>query len=64
MGKCIFKQKEERFASDARKNFVTVRMVKRWNRLPRKVDALFLKVFRARLDKAVSRLAKSRCPCP
>lgn len=62
MGKHSFKQKGERFASDVRKKFFTMR--KHWNSLPRKVDALLLKVFRARLDKPVSNLAKPRRPCP
>ncbi|KFW02308.1 hypothetical protein N327_05034, partial [Fulmarus glacialis] len=52
-----FKLKEGRFRFDIRKKFSTMRMVRHWNRLPREaVDAPSLKVFKARLDEALSNL--------
>ncbi|KFO86508.1 hypothetical protein N320_01855, partial [Buceros rhinoceros silvestris] len=52
-----FKLKEGRFRLDIRKRFVTVRVVRHWNRLPRKVvDAPSLEVFKVRLDGALSNL--------
>ncbi|KFQ48926.1 hypothetical protein N334_13748, partial [Pelecanus crispus] len=51
------KLKEGRFRSDIRKKFLTVRVVRHWNRLPREaVDAPSLEVFKARLDGALSNL--------
>jgi len=45
------------FRLDIRKKFFTMRMVKRWNRLPREaVDGPSLAVFKARLDGALSNL--------
>ncbi|KFP63583.1 hypothetical protein N322_06768, partial [Cariama cristata] len=42
------------FSLDIRKNFFTVRIVKRWNRLPRElVDSPSLEVFKKRLDAAL-----------
>ncbi|KFQ94198.1 hypothetical protein Y956_04531, partial [Nipponia nippon] len=52
-----FKLKEGRFRLDTRKKFFTTRVVRPWNRLPRKaVDAPSLQVFKARLDGALSNL--------
>ncbi|KFV50294.1 hypothetical protein N341_01975, partial [Tyto alba] len=52
-----FKVKEGRFRLDIRKKFITMKMVKHWNRLPREVvDAPSLKTFKARLDGALSYL--------
>ncbi|KFP47983.1 hypothetical protein N323_06521, partial [Cathartes aura] len=51
------KLKEGRFRLDIRKKFFTVRVVRHWNRLPRKVvDAPSLEVLKARLDGALSNL--------
>ncbi|KGL86519.1 hypothetical protein N301_00215, partial [Charadrius vociferus] len=52
-----FKLKEGRFKLDIRKKFFTVRVVRHWNRLPREVvDGPSLKVFKDRLDRALSNL--------
>ncbi|KFQ22202.1 hypothetical protein N332_12606, partial [Mesitornis unicolor] len=52
-----FKLKEGRFRLDIRKKFFTVKMVRHWNRLPREVvDAPYLEVFKARLDKSLGNL--------
>ncbi|PKU46691.1 hypothetical protein llap_3008 [Limosa lapponica baueri] len=52
-----FKLKEGRFRLDTRKKFLTVRVVRHWNRLPREVvDTPSLEVFKARLDGALSNL--------
>ncbi|KFR03364.1 hypothetical protein Y956_15427, partial [Nipponia nippon] len=52
-----FKLKEGRFRLDARTKFFTVKVVRQWNRLPREVvDSPSLKVFKARLDGALSNL--------
>ncbi|KFQ91353.1 hypothetical protein Y956_08387, partial [Nipponia nippon] len=46
-----------RFSLDIRKKFFTIRVVRHWKRLPRKVvDAPSLEVFKARLDGALSNL--------
>jgi len=48
-----FKLREGRFRLDIRKKFLTVRVVKRWHRLPREVvDAPSLETLKARLDRA------------
>ena len=52
-----FKLKEERFRLNVWGKFFTERVVRCWNRLPREaVDALFLEVFKARLDGALRNL--------
>ncbi|KFR10896.1 hypothetical protein N306_09554, partial [Opisthocomus hoazin] len=51
------KLKEGRFRLDIRKKFFTMRVVRHWNRLPRKaMDAPSLVVFKARLDGALNNL--------
>ncbi|KFV10552.1 hypothetical protein N339_12341, partial [Pterocles gutturalis] len=51
------KMKESRFRLDIKRKFLTVRVVRHWNRLPREtVDAPSLEVFKARLDEALSNL--------
>ncbi|KFQ68154.1 hypothetical protein N335_07274, partial [Phaethon lepturus] len=52
-----FKLKECRFRLDIKKKFLTMRVVKRWSRLPREVvDAPSLAAFQVRLDGALSSL--------
>ncbi|KFV41660.1 hypothetical protein N341_12874, partial [Tyto alba] len=52
-----FKLKEGKFKLDIRKKFLTMRVVKHWNRFPREaVDAPSLKTFKVRLDGALSNL--------
>jgi len=52
-----FKLREGRFRLDTRKKFVTIRLVKHWNRLSREaVEAPSLETFKARLDGALSNL--------
>lgn len=47
----VFKLKEERFRLDFRKNFLTQRVVRDWNSLPREiVSAPSLESFEAVLD--------------
>ena len=54
-----FKLKEDRFRSDIRKKFFTVRMMWHWHRLPREAVATpSLEVFKARLDRALSNLVR------
>ncbi|KFR09117.1 hypothetical protein N306_11643, partial [Opisthocomus hoazin] len=51
------KLKDGRFRLDIRKKFITMRVVRHWNRLLREaVDAPSLEVFKARLDGALSNL--------
>ncbi|KFU84199.1 hypothetical protein M959_04564, partial [Chaetura pelagica] len=52
-----FKLKEGGFRLDIRRKFFTKRVVKHWNRLPRKaVDTPSLEVLKARLDEALCSL--------
>ncbi|KFQ85947.1 hypothetical protein N337_09377, partial [Phoenicopterus ruber ruber] len=52
-----FKLKEGRYRLDIRKKFFTVRVVKRWHRLPREVvEASSLATFKVRLDGALGNL--------
>ncbi|KFU89955.1 hypothetical protein M959_10925, partial [Chaetura pelagica] len=52
-----FKLKEGRFRLDIRKKLFMMRVVRHWNRLPQEaVDDTSLKVFKARLDGALSNL--------
>ena len=55
-GSC-FKLKESRFRLDIKKKIFTMRVVRPWNKLPRKVVyASSLQVFKATLDRALSNL--------
>ena len=48
---------EDSFRLDIRKKFLTVRVVRHWNRLPRgAVDAPSTEVFKARLDGTLANL--------
>ena len=52
-----FKLEERRFKLDIRKKFLTTKVVRHWNKLPREaVDAPCLKAFKARLDGALRNL--------
>ena len=52
-----FKLKEVRFRLDIRKKSFTVKVVRHWNRLPRKVvDAPSLETFKVKLDQALDNL--------
>ncbi|KFP09384.1 hypothetical protein Z169_05515, partial [Egretta garzetta] len=52
-----FKLNQGRFRLDIRKKFITMRVVKHWNRLPREVvEAPSLETFKTRLDGALSSL--------
>ncbi|KFR13649.1 hypothetical protein N306_06354, partial [Opisthocomus hoazin] len=52
-----FKLKEGRFRLDIRRKFFTMSVVKHWHWLPREaVDGPSLKLFKARLDEALSNL--------
>ena len=53
----MWRQEEGRFGLDIGRKFFTVRMVRRWNRLPKEVvGALSMEAPKARLDGAVSNL--------
>ena len=52
-----FKLREGRFRLDLREKFLTLRVVRHWNRLPKEAeDAPSLEVFTVRLDGALSNL--------
>ncbi|KFV46918.1 hypothetical protein N341_12213, partial [Tyto alba] len=52
-----FKLTEGRFRLDIRKKFLTVQVVRHWNRLPREVvDAPSLEALKAKMDEALSNL--------
>ena len=55
-GNC-FKIKEGRLKLEIMKKVFTIRVVKRWNKLPREVvDVLSLDTFKVRMDEALSNL--------
>jgi len=55
----VFELKEERFRLGVRGKFLTVRVVRCWNRLSKEaVDAPSLEVFKARMDGALSSLVQ------
>ena len=59
-----FKLREVRFRLDIRKKSFTVRVVRRWNRLPRDVvDAPSLETLKVRLDNALISLIWLCCLC-
>lgn len=53
------KLKEERFRADPRQKFLTQKILRQWNWLPREaVNTLQLQMFKARLDRVLSNLVK------
>lgn len=53
--------KESKIRLDSRNKFIAVRVMRHWNRLPRKdVNAPVLAVFKARLDRALRNLGIAR----
>lgn len=54
-----FKLKGERFILDIKKKFCTIRAVRYWHLLSRHaVDATFLELLKAKLDKALGNLGR------
>ena len=51
-----FKLKASQFRLEFRRKFFSHRLMRHWLRLPRGVDALSLRAFKARLDEALGSL--------
>ena len=59
-----FKLEESRFRLDKKKKYFEMRVVRRWNRLPRDVvDAPSMEPFKARLDQSLDNLIQLWCAC-